>query len=67
MAGTWAAWVGDPLYVARRALHTGDDLLTDRQKDWLGVVLAVDEHVEVTVTWWIQPPAVVDTKDSARS
>ena len=27
--------LGDPLYSARRTLHTGADLLTDKQKDRL--------------------------------
>ena len=41
------------LYRARRTLHTGADLLTDKQKDRLTAVFAPDEHVEVEVTWWI--------------
>jgi len=44
---------GDPLYAARRALHTGADLLTDNQKDRLTALFAVDEHVEVEATWGI--------------
>ena len=43
----------DPLYRARRTLHTGADLLTDKQKDQLTAVFGPDEHVEVEVTWWI--------------
>ena len=43
----------DPLYRARRTLHTGAGLLTDKQKDRLEALFAVDEHVEVEVTWWI--------------
>ena len=42
---------GDPLYGARRTLHTGADLLTDKQKTRLQVLFAVDEHVAVEVTW----------------
>lgn len=41
----------DPLYRARRTLHTGADLLTDRQKDRLATLFASDAHVEVEVTW----------------
>jgi transposase len=43
----------DPLYRARRTLHTGAGLLTDKQKDRLESLFAVDAHVEVEVTWWI--------------
>jgi len=42
---------GDPLYGARRMLHTGADLLTDGQKARLHALVAVDEHVEVEATW----------------
>jgi transposase len=43
----------DPLYSARRTLHTGADLLTDKQKNRLQALFAVDEHVEVEATWGI--------------
>jgi transposase len=43
----------DPLYRARRTLHTGADLLTDKQKDRLADLFAVDGHVEVEATWGI--------------
>lgn len=36
---------GDSLYAARRTLHTGADLLTDRQR--LAALFDADEHVEV--------------------
>lgn len=44
---------GDPLYSARRTLHTGAELLTDKQKDRLHALFAADEHVEVEATWGI--------------
>ncbi|MDX2377596.1 ISL3 family transposase [Microbacterium sp. LRZ72] len=44
---------GDPLYVSRRTLHTGDGLLTDKQRARLTALFAVDEHVEVEATWGI--------------
>ncbi|SDY99255.1 Transposase [Modestobacter sp. DSM 44400] len=44
---------GDPLYRARRTLHTGADLLTDKQKNLLHDLFATDEHVEVEATWGI--------------
>jgi transposase len=43
----------DPLYRARRTLHTGTDLLTDRQRQRLTALFAVDEHVQVQATWGI--------------
>ena len=44
---------GDPLYKARRTLHTGDSLLTDKQRDRLDALFEPDEHVEVEATWGI--------------
>ena len=42
---------GDPLYSARRTLHTGTSLLTDKQKTRLEQLFADDNHVAVEVTW----------------
>jgi transposase len=44
---------GDPLYSARRTLHTGADLLTVKQTDRLRALFADDRHVEVEATWGI--------------
>ena len=44
---------GDPLYRARRMLHTGLDLLTPRQQTRLEALFGSDEHVEVEATWSI--------------
>ena len=44
---------GDPLYRARRTLHTGADLLTDKQNARLNAVFATEDHVEVEATWGI--------------
>lgn len=41
----------DPLYKARRTLHTGSDLLTPRQKHQLADLFASDCHVALEVTW----------------
>ncbi len=45
----------DPLYRARRVLHTGADLLTDRQRTRLTTLFGHgvdhDDHVEVEATW----------------
>ncbi|WP_298041115.1 ISL3 family transposase [uncultured Microbacterium sp.] len=43
----------DPLYKARRTLHTGHSLLTDKQRDRLDALFAGDDHVEVEATWGI--------------
>jgi len=40
----------DPLFASRRTLHTGADLLTDKQKARLDVLFAADEHVQVEAT-----------------
>lgn len=44
---------GDPLYSARRTLHTGADLLTDKQATRLRALFAAEDHVEVEATWGI--------------
>ena len=38
---------GDPLDAARRTLHTGAALLTEKQQARLEALFAVSEHVEV--------------------
>jgi len=43
----------DPLYSARRTLHTGAELLTDKQAQRLRGLFAADEHVAVEATWGI--------------
>jgi transposase len=40
----------DPLYRSRRTLHTGADLLTDKQKARLASLFAADAHAEVEAT-----------------
>ncbi|MPY12323.1 transposase, partial [Arthrobacter bussei] len=44
---------GDPLYRARRTLHTGANLLTDKQQRRLHAVFKAEEHLEVEATWGI--------------
>ena len=42
----------DPLYRARRTLHTGADLLTDKQsRPARRPCSPIDDHVEVEATW----------------
>ena len=43
----------DPLYRARRTLHTGADLLTDKQTTRITALFATDDHVQVEATWSI--------------
>jgi len=44
---------GDPLYRARRTLHTGTSLLTDKQCQRLRDLFEPDVHVQVEATWGI--------------
>ena len=57
---------GDPLYSARRTLHTGADLLTDKQKDRLVELFATQEHVEVEATWGIYQRMVAAYREPDR-
>jgi len=43
----------DPLFRARRTLHTGADLLTDKQKARIEALFDSDAHVHVEVTWGV--------------
>jgi len=58
---------GDPLYAARRTLHTGTDLLTDKQKQRLADLFAVDEHVEVEATWGIYQRMIAAYREPDRA
>jgi transposase len=49
----------DPLYAARRTLHTGTGLLTSKQRGRLTNLFAADEHVEVEATWGIYQRMIV--------
>ena len=44
---------GDPLYRARRTLHTGADLLTETQRARIAALFADQEHIQVEVTWGV--------------
>ena len=57
----------DPLYRARRTLHTGADLLTEKQKDRLDALFVGDDHVEVEVTWWIYQRMVAAYREPDRN
>jgi len=58
---------GDPLYAARRTLHTGADLLTDKQTVRLAALFAGDEHVEVEATWGIYQRMITAYRDPDRT
>ena len=54
---------GNPLYSARRTLHTGTDLLTDKQKLRLETLFADEEHVQVEATWGIYQRMIAAYRD----
>ena len=57
---------GDPLYAARRTLHTGAGLLTDKQKDRLDRLFADDAHVEVEATWGVYQQMITAYREPDR-
>ena len=57
----------DPLYCARRTLHTGADLLTDKQKTRLVALFEVDEHVQVEATWGIYQRMIAAYREPDRA
>jgi transposase len=57
----------DPLYSARRTLHTGTDLLTDKQRQRLTDLFAVEEHVEVEATWGIYQQMIAAYREPDRA
>jgi len=57
---------GDPLYGARRTLHTGAGLLTDTQTARLDTLFAPDGHVEVEATWRIYQQMIAAYRHSDR-
>ncbi len=58
---------GDPLYAARRTLHTGADLLTDKQTQRLNTLFGADEHVEVEATWGIYQRMIAAYREPDRT
>ena len=57
----------DPLYRARRTLHTGMALLNAKQKARLEALFAVDEHAEVEVTWAVYQQMIAAYREPDRS
>jgi len=58
---------GDPLYRSRRTLHTGADLLTDKQWQRLQDLFTADEHVEVEVTWGVYQNMITAYREPDRT
>jgi transposase len=56
----------DPLFRCRRTLLTGAGLLTDRQQQRLDALFAVEEHVEVEVTWAVYQRMIAAYRDPDR-
>jgi transposase len=57
----------DPLFRARRTLHTGADLLTDRQRAHLTALFETDDHIEVEATWGIYQRVVAAYREPDRT
>lgn len=57
----------DPLYRVRRTLHTGADLLTDKQRGRLNELFASDEHVQVEATWGIYQRMIAAYREPDRA
>jgi transposase len=57
----------DPLYRARRTLHTGADLLTDKQATRLTDLFTADDHVEVEATWGIYQRMIAAYREPDRT
>jgi transposase len=60
----------DPLYRARRTLHTGADLLTEKQQQRLTALFDTDvhgeDHVEIEATWGIYQRMIAAYRDPDR-
>jgi len=57
---------GGPLFKARRTLHTGAELLTDKQKQRIETLFATDDHVQVEVTWNVYQRMISAYRDPDR-
>ncbi|GJF05583.1 ISL3 family transposase [Pseudonocardia sp. D17] len=58
---------GDPLYAARRTLHTGADLLTDKQNRRVEVLFDGEQHVQVEATWGVYQRMIAAYREVDRS
>ena len=57
----------DPLYKARRTLHTGIKLLTERQRDRLSALFAHHPHAAVEATWEIYQAMITAYREPDRT
>lgn len=57
----------DPLYRARRTLHTGTGLLTPRQQARLRALFAIEDHACVEATWGVYQQVVAAYRDPDRT
>jgi len=58
---------GDPLFSSRRMLHTGTDLLTDKQTQRLETLFGSDDHVEVEATWGVYQRMIAAYREPDRA
>jgi transposase len=56
----------DPLYKSRRTMHTGADLLTDKQTGRLTALFADDRYVQVEATWGIYQRMIAAYREQDR-
>ena len=57
----------DPLYRARRTLHTGADLLTPRQQARIDALFAGDDHVQLEATYGVYQQMVAAYREPDRA
>ena len=57
----------DPLYRARQTLHTGADLLTDKQPARLRALFVEEQHVEVEATWGVYQAMIAAYREPNRA
>lgn len=57
---------GDPLYKARRTLHTGAELLTEKQTTRIEALFAAGSHAEVEATWGIYQAMITAYREPDR-
>ncbi|GAB3835216.1 hypothetical protein GCM10027610_032440 [Dactylosporangium cerinum] len=57
----------DPLCRARQTLHTGADLLTDKQSARLRALFVEEQHVEVEATWGVYQAMIAAYREPNRA
>lgn len=56
----------DPLYKARRTLHTGSKFLTERQSERLSTLFSSEKHAAVEATWEIYQAMIAAYREADR-